>query len=104
MAPFVEGTMESDRLESILREEELELTLYCEQDLGWHPTTHSVYRFTPDKEWLHLLKERWNQIGWNRFSEKKNSSSPCIVSRTWAGTRRHIASTASRQTRNGSIC
>jgi hypothetical protein len=49
-------------LESILREEELELTLYCEQDLGWHPTTHSVYRFTPDKEWLHLLKERWNQI------------------------------------------
>ncbi len=49
-------------LESQTQKEELELTLYCEQDSGWHPTSHSVYRFRLDQEWFDLLKGRWNQL------------------------------------------
>jgi hypothetical protein len=36
-------------LESLTKAEELELTLYCEHDSGWHASAPSVYRFTPDQ-------------------------------------------------------
>lgn len=46
-------------MESATREEELELSLYCEHDSGWHTTSSSVYRFRPDQEWFDLLKKWW---------------------------------------------
>jgi len=49
-------------LESATKAEELDLTLYCEHDSGWHTTTYSVYRFTPDQDWLDSLKEHWNRL------------------------------------------
>ena len=49
-------------MESYTREEELELTLYCEHDSGWHPTSCSLYRFRLDQEWFNLLKGKWNQL------------------------------------------
>jgi hypothetical protein len=49
-------------MESYTREEELELTLYCEHDSGWHPTSYSLYRFRLDQEWFNLLKGKWNQL------------------------------------------
>lgn len=49
-------------LESITQGEELELALYCEHDSGWHPTAHSLYRFSPDQEWFDLLKKGWNKL------------------------------------------
>jgi len=49
-------------LESTTKEEELELTLYCEHDSGWHPTPYSLYRFKPDKEWFDLVKRNWNRL------------------------------------------
>jgi internalin A len=48
--------------ESNVKEEELELALYCEHDSGWHPTPYSLYRFKPDKEWFDLLKRNWNRL------------------------------------------
>src|SRR5258708_12554711 len=48
--------------ESVTKGEELGLTLYCEHDSGWHTTSHSVYRFTPDQNWFDLLKGSWNQL------------------------------------------
>jgi internalin A len=45
-------------LESLTRNEELELCLYCEHDSGWHPTSQSLYRFRPNQEWVEKLKER----------------------------------------------
>jgi hypothetical protein len=49
-------------LESVTQTEELELTLYCEHDSGWHATSHSLYRFRPDQEWFDSLKEYWNEF------------------------------------------
>jgi len=49
-------------LESFTKGEELELALYCEHDSGWHPTAHSLYRFTPDQEWFDLMKKSWNKL------------------------------------------
>jgi Leucine-rich repeat (LRR) protein len=49
-------------LESITEGEELELTLYCEHDSGWHTSAHGVYRFTPDQDWFDSLKGSWNQL------------------------------------------
>lgn len=49
-------------LESVTQGDELDLTLYCEHDSGWHTTSHSVYRFTPDLKWFDWLKQRWNQL------------------------------------------
>jgi GTPase SAR1 family protein len=49
-------------LGSITKDEELELALYCEHDSGWHPTAHSLYRFTPDQEWFDLMKKSWNKL------------------------------------------
>jgi hypothetical protein len=49
-------------LASVTQGEELELTVYCEHDSGWHPTSHSVYRFTPDQDWFDKLKESWNRL------------------------------------------
>jgi internalin A len=49
-------------LESITKDEELELALYCEHDSGWHPTAHSLYRFTPDQEWFDMVKKSWNKL------------------------------------------
>jgi internalin A len=49
-------------LESFIKGEELELALYCEHDSGWHPTAHSLYRFTPDQEWFDLMNKSWNKL------------------------------------------
>ena len=49
-------------LESVTKDEELELALYCEQDSDWHTTAESVYRFTPDQQWFDKLKKQWNQL------------------------------------------
>jgi internalin A len=49
-------------LESRTQEEELELTLYCEHDSGWHATSHSLYRFRLDQEWFGILKGKWNKL------------------------------------------
>jgi hypothetical protein len=49
-------------LESITLGEELELTLYCEHDSGWHTISESVYRFIPDQEWFDKLKGSWNKL------------------------------------------
>jgi internalin A len=46
-------------LESHTQEEELELTLYCEDDSGWHTANHSLYRFRPEQEWFAKLKRGW---------------------------------------------
>jgi internalin A len=48
--------------ESLTQAEELELTLYCEHDSGWHPTAHSLYRFRPVQEWFDCMKKHWNQF------------------------------------------
>src|SRR5258708_6129690 len=48
--------------ESVTKEEELDFTLYCEHDSGWHTTSHGVYRFMPDQNWFDLLKGSWNQL------------------------------------------
>jgi len=48
--------------ESLTQAEELELALYCEHDSGWHPTTHSLYRFRPVQEWFDSMKKHWNQF------------------------------------------
>jgi internalin A len=49
-------------IESATHEAELELTLYCEHDSGWHATTSSVYRFRPEQEWVDLIKKYWNKL------------------------------------------
>jgi len=49
-------------LESVTKAEELDLTLYCEHDSGWHTTSHGVYRFTPDEDWFDSLKGHWNRL------------------------------------------
>jgi hypothetical protein len=49
-------------LESRTKDEELELTLYCEHDTGWHAAGHSLYRFKLDQEWFGTLKERWGNL------------------------------------------
>ncbi len=49
-------------LESRTREEELELTLYCEHDTEWHATAHSLYRFRVDQEWFGTLKDGWGKL------------------------------------------
>jgi hypothetical protein len=48
--------------ESFTKEDELELTLYCEHDSGWHTTAHGVYRFRPDQQWIDSLKKYWNRF------------------------------------------
>jgi hypothetical protein len=47
-------------LESVTKGEELELALYCEHEVEWHPTPHSLYRFRADQKWVDVFKERWN--------------------------------------------
>jgi hypothetical protein len=49
-------------IESVTKEEELELALYCEHESGWHATEHSLYRFRADQQWLGSLKEHWRQL------------------------------------------
>lgn len=49
-------------MESFTQGDELELTLYCEHDSGWHPTPHSLYRFRPDQGWFEELKRCWNRF------------------------------------------
>ena len=49
-------------MESRTKAEQLELTLYCEHDSGWHASAPSVYRFTPDQEWFDKLKGSWNRL------------------------------------------
>jgi hypothetical protein len=48
--------------ESATQAEELELVLYCEHDSGWHSTSHSLYRFSPDQKWFETVKKQWNQF------------------------------------------
>jgi internalin A len=48
--------------DSITKAEQMELALYCEHDSGWHPTSHSLYLFTPDLQWFDSLKKHWNQF------------------------------------------
>jgi internalin A len=47
-------------MESATKAEELELALYCEDESGWHPTAHSLYRFRLDQKWFDAVKEHWN--------------------------------------------
>jgi len=62
LLPSHEFTQLDTWIESVAKEAELELRLYCEHDSGWHETAHSVYRFRNDQEWFLLVKK-----GWNRF-------------------------------------
>jgi len=56
-------TLNPSRDFNLLKEDEqLELILYCEQDAGWHPTSHSVYRFPLESKRLDWVKEKWNQF------------------------------------------
>ena len=56
-------TLKPSRDFKLLKEgEQLDLILYCEQDAGWHPTSHSVYRFPLEPKWLDRIKEKWNQF------------------------------------------
>jgi hypothetical protein len=48
--------------ESFTGEEELDLSLYCEHDSGWHPTPHSIYRFLPNRDWIERLKAHWSPL------------------------------------------
>ncbi len=48
--------------ESMTHQDELELALYCEHDSGWHPTSHSLYRFKADQQWFDSLKKGWNKF------------------------------------------
>jgi internalin A len=48
--------------ESVTKTQELELTLYCEHDSGWHATAPGVYRFTPDQAWFDKVKASWNRL------------------------------------------
>jgi len=63
LLPSREFTQLDTWIESMAKEAELELRLYCEHDSGWHETAHSVYRFRGDQKWFGLVKE-----GWNRFA------------------------------------
>jgi hypothetical protein len=49
-------------IEYATQKEELELALYCEHESGWHATSHSLYRFSPEQEWFDLVKTHWNQF------------------------------------------
>jgi hypothetical protein len=49
-------------VESASKDPEMELALYCEDESGWHPTSHSLYRFRPDREWFGTLKANWNKL------------------------------------------
>ena len=49
-------------IESFTQTDELELSLYCEDDSGWHTTPHSLYRFRPDQAWFEEVKRRWNRF------------------------------------------
>ena len=62
-------------IESVTKEAELELVLYCEHDSGWHETPHSVYRFRSDQEWFALVKE-----GWSRFVGITKHVAPLVKS------------------------
>lgn len=63
LLPSREFTQLETWIESMTKEAELEMRLYCEHDSGWHETAHSVYRFRGDQEWFLLVKR-----GWNRFA------------------------------------
>ena len=47
-------------VDSLTQTEELELALYCEHESGWHPTSHSLYRFRPNQEWFNQVKKHWD--------------------------------------------
>ena len=62
LAPVKEFRLLETYAEYATSEEELELTLYCEWEKGWHATAESVYRFRPEREWLVSLKEKWGEF------------------------------------------
>jgi hypothetical protein len=62
LAPANDFKLLDTYLEYATQKEELELSLYCEWDKGWHTTQHSVYRFQPDREWFGSLKEKWRDL------------------------------------------
>jgi hypothetical protein len=48
--------------ETFTSEDELDLSLYCEYDPGWHLASDSVYRFSPDRIWTEKLKRHWGLL------------------------------------------
>ena len=62
LVPTRDFKMLDTLLESVTQSEELELALYCEYDVGWHPTAHSLYRFRLDQKWFDSVKKNWNSF------------------------------------------
>lgn len=62
LVPSRDFTQLETWFESMTKDDELELVLYCEDDSGWHATAHSVYRFKPGKEWFDSVKKYWNRF------------------------------------------
>ena len=58
LAPAGDFRLIDTYFERAMRDEELELVLFCEWDKGWHPTAQSVYRFRPEQEWLESLRRK----------------------------------------------
>ena len=45
------------------KDQELDLTLYCEHEKQWHAIPESgTYRFRPDQTWFDSLKKNWKQL------------------------------------------
>jgi hypothetical protein len=62
LAPAKDFKLLDSYLVYATRDEELELTLYCEWEKHWHPTECSVYRFQPEHKWFTSLKKNWNKL------------------------------------------
>lgn len=73
LLPSREFTQLDTWIESMTKQAELELRLYCEHDSGWHETAHSVYRFRNDQEWFLLVKN-----GWSRFAAVTKYVGPLV--------------------------
>ena len=62
LIPSTEFTLLDTWIEHATKDQELDLTLYCEYEKKWHPTQYGVYRFRPDQAWFDSLKKNWKQM------------------------------------------
>ena len=54
-------------MESLSKDVELDLTLYCQFESGPHTTKNSIYRFRPDGAAFDGLKKDWNVVAqWSK--------------------------------------